>query len=211
MSVTLGIDIGQAVDPTAIVVIETFFPEKLNAEDRPEKQHQIRWIEKIPLGTSYLSVVDRIATVAEAASVISSPIMILDATGVGRPVFDMLRQRTSISLRAVTFTGADKLKKTGTYSYKVPKRDLVTALEVVLQSRRLHAIPACPLQEDLRAELGSFEVNLSDRGHDTYDGASGKHDDLVSALALAVWWAERKGAASGFVEYWKAAGAGIRL
>jgi hypothetical protein len=193
MTVAIGIDIGQAVDPTAIIVVESYLPEPERTEDRPEIQHQIRWIEKVPLGTSYLQVVERITVVAERCVFIGHPTMVVDATGVGRPVVDMLRKRSKASLRAVTFTGGDKEKKSDAYSSRVPKRDLVTALEVVLQSRRLHVVPDCPLQEDLAAELQSFEVNLNARGHDTYDGASGKHDDLVSALMLALWYAERHG------------------
>lgn len=202
MTVTVGVDIGQAVDPTAIVVIETYRPEREHIDDRPERQHQIRWIEKVPLGTSYERVVERIAVVAERCVLIGHPVLVVDATGVGRPVVDMLRARSSASVRAVTFTGGDKEKKVSAYATRVPKRDLVTALEVVLQARRLHVVPDCPLQDDLAAELGSFEVNLSARGHDTYDGASGKHDDLVSALMLAAWWGERGGQGDAFIEAW---------
>jgi len=207
MSVTIGVDIGQAVDPTAIVVVETGRYEAQFVDDVPEKQHHIRWIEKVPLGTSYSQVVERIALVAERCELLGPAVIVVDSTGVGRPVVDMLRKRTTTPLRAVTFTGADKVKQSDAYTYKVPKRDLVTALEVVLQSRRLHVVPDCPLQEDLRAELGAFEVNLNARGHDSYDGATGKHDDLVSALSLAIWWAERRGGAEGFIEYWRSTAA----
>jgi hypothetical protein len=206
MTVAIGVDIGQAVDPTAIIVVETYRPEPEHVDDKPEKHHQIRWIEKVALGTSYLQVVERIAVVAERCVLIGHPVMIVDATGVGRPVVDMLRKRTSTSLRAITFTGGDKEKKTDAYSTRVPKRDLVTALEVVLQSRRLHVVPDCPLQEDLAAELQAFEVNLNARGHDTYDGASGKHDDLVSALMLAIHHAERHSLDWG--EMWRNMAAG---
>jgi hypothetical protein len=41
---------------------------------------------------------------------------------------DVLRKRSTASLRAVTFTGSDKEKKSGAYSTRVPKRDLVTAV-----------------------------------------------------------------------------------
>jgi hypothetical protein len=203
VTVAIGVDIGQAVDPTAIVVVETYRDEPEHVDDKPEKQHQIRWLEKVALGTSYLQVVERIAVVAERCHLLGSSMLVVDATGVGRPVVDMLRKRTTTPLRAVTFTGGDREKKTDAYSSRVPKRDLVTALEVVLQSRRLHVVPDCPLQEDLAAELQAFEVNLNARGHDTYDGASGKHDDLVSALMLALHHAERGGVGAGFAEAWR--------
>lgn len=201
--ITIGCDIGQSVDPTAIIVLESGRPEPTHPKDRPEKRHIVRWIEKIPLGTSYVQVVERIAVVGEYAQRIGHPVLVLDSTGVGRGVVDMLKKRTPISLRAVTFTGGDSENQTDAYSFRVPKRDLVTALELVLQSRRLDVVPDCPLQQDLRAELGNFQFNISARGHDTFDAASGSHDDLVSALMLGLWFAERGSTSEAFIEAWR--------
>ena len=36
-------------------------------------------------------------------------------------------------------------------------------------------------------ELQAFRVTLTARGRDTYAARSGEHDDLVLAVALAVW------------------------
>ena len=199
MPIIIGVDVGQAVDPTAIVAVDTYRPEQAHIDDRPEQHHLIRWLEKIPLGTHYDKVVDRIATVAEDASTIDRTRIVIDATGVGRPVVDMLRKRTRTSVLAVTFTGGANETETDAYASRVPKRDLVTALEVVLQGRRLHAVPDLYLVEDLRAELSHFEVNISARGHDTYDASSGKHDDLVMALCLAIWSAERGSSADAMI------------
>ena len=44
---------------------------------------------------------------------------------------------------------------------------------------------------DLRAELVAFQFELSQRGRDSYEAASGFHDDLVLAFSLAVWNAEK--------------------
>jgi hypothetical protein len=187
------------VDNTAIVALDSYLPEQSHIDDRPEKIHLIRWLEKIPLGTHYEKVVDRIATVAEDASTIDRTRIVIDATGVGKPVVDMLRKRTRVSVFAVTFTGGADENQIDAYASRVPKRDLVTALEVVLQGRRLHTVPDLPLVEDLRAELSHFEVNISARGHDTYDASSGKHDDLVMALCLATWAAVRGNSADALI------------
>ena len=37
------------------------------------------------------------------------------------------------------------------------------------------------------AELEAFRVTLTAKGRDTYAARSGEHDDLVLAVALAVW------------------------
>jgi hypothetical protein len=202
--VTIGVDVGQAVDPTAIVVLNSYMPEPTHVDDRPERQHLIRSIEKVPLNTSYEHVVDRIATVAEYAAEWGRPQIVIDATGVGRPIIDMLRKRTRIPMRAVTFTGAAHESRSDAFSHGVPKRDLVSTLEVVLQGRRLHATSLGLLfAEDLRAELSTFEVNVSARGHDTYDAVSGKHDDLVMALCLALWWANRANESDAWIGAWR--------
>lgn len=203
MNMTVGVDVGQSVDPTAIIVLDSFVPEPQHIDDDPGTHHMIRWAEKVPLGTSYNQVVERIAVVAEQANEYARALIAIDATGVGRPVVDMLRKRTSIQMRAITFTGASAETRTGAYGFRVPKRDLVTALEVVLQERRLHAVPDLPLIEDLQAELATFEVNISARGHNTFDAASGKHDDLVMALCLAIWSASRHGEGQAFMTAWR--------
>jgi hypothetical protein len=212
MSVAIGVDIGQSVDPTAIVMLDTDRPEPADRDDEPELRHLIRWIERVPLGTSYDQVVERIAQVAEASRSWGDPLIVLDATGVGRPIVDLLKCRTGVPLRAVTFTSGDREVQPEYNVHRVPKRDLVTALEVVLQARRIEVVPDCPLQPDLQAELASFDFGFSARGHDTYEAASGSHDDLVMALSLAVWWGSRSevGAGHAFMEAWRRHAAGRR-
>jgi len=199
MAITVGCDIGQSVDCSGIVVVSSYVPEPTHVDDRPEMRHRVRWVEKIPLGTGYPAVVERIVTVAEAAAYHGPPVIVLDATGVGRPILDMLRQRTSISIRAVTYTGAAKESQTDAYSYRVPKRDLMATLELVLERDLIETVPDLPLAEDLEAEIRNFKWTTSDRGHTTYEGHHGTHDDLVNALCLALWGATRRGSADAMI------------
>jgi len=204
MGLVLGCDIGQAVDPTAIVVAESYKPEPEHPDDRPLVEFLVRWVERVPLGTSYVDVVERIAAVSEQALLVDRHVVVVvDQTGVGRPIYDMLRRRCTVPLRGITFTAAADEILPNPSQIRVPKRDLVTALEVALEDRRLHMHPNIALAEDLRAELQQFQVNLSARGHDTYEAGRGHHDDLVMALCLAVWWGSRKGQGSAFVQAWR--------
>jgi len=194
MALSVGVDIGQAADPTAIIVAETYRPQRIDAaEPAPARRHRVRWVERVPLGTLYGTVVERVAAVAEAAQSWGPTMMVLDATGVGRPIVDMLKRQTSVPLRAVTFTSGEHETQPEYDCHRVPKVDLVTSLETVLQSRRLEVTPDCPLRDDLAAELGAFDFAMSDRGHASFEAASGSHDDLVMALCLAIWWGERSG------------------
>jgi hypothetical protein len=198
VSVTLGVDIGQASDPSALILLESYRPTPTDSNEWLPVRHRIGWIERVPLGTLYGQVVERIATVAESARAWGSPIIVLDATGVGRPIVDMLKARTTVQLRAVTFTAGEHEVQPQFDVFRVPKVDLVTSLETVLQSRRLECAPDVPLQEDLTGELSIFDFTIGERGRATFEAASGSHDDLVCALMLAVWWAERPNPAAIF-------------
>ena len=119
----------------------------------------------------------------------------IDATGVGRPVLDMMRA-AGLDPVAVSITGGRSASFDGD-TWRVPKRMLVRALAAALEAGRLKVARDLPLAGALLAELRAFRRQISKRGHDSYAGA-GAHDDLVIAAALAVWWpATEKRLASG--------------
>jgi hypothetical protein len=64
-------------------------------------------------------------------------------------------------------------------------------LEVLLQSRRLREAPALPSAAMLAKELASFQVKVTDAAEMEMDAwRQGTHDDLVLAVAVAVWLGE---------------------
>ena len=79
-------------------------------------------------------------------------------------------------------------------NWRVPKRDLVGAVQVPLQQQRLQFAEALPLTSVLTQELLTFKVTIDPAtAHDSYAAWRERdHDDLVLALALAVWWGERE-------------------
>jgi hypothetical protein len=80
--------------------------------------------------------------------------------------------------------------------YSVPKGDLVGMLEVILSTRRLHVAPGLPYAQELDKELRAFGYEMGATGRPKYEG-KGAHDDIVTALSLALWGAERGGNATG--------------
>ena len=77
-------------------------------------------------------------------------------------------------------------------SFRVPKRDLVAAVQVLLQNSRLKIAPELELAPVLKKELLNFRVKIDPRtAHDSYEHwREGDHDDLVLATALACWYCE---------------------
>jgi hypothetical protein len=123
-----------------------------------------------------------------------APLVVADKTGVGRPVVDMLRA-ADLKPVAVTITGGDAVSRDG-LDYRVPKRDLVSVVQVLLQAERLKIARALPEAQTLTSELLAFKVSISLKGHDSYGNDVGPwrenpHDDLVLAVALACWFGEK--------------------
>jgi hypothetical protein len=176
----MGIDLGQVTDFTAIVVLE------VNSE--PSPTYDCGHLERVPLGTPYPEQVDRIADLIADLREIGHVRVLVDGTGVGRPIVDLLRPRVG-KMTAVTITGGNSVSLRNRGEICVPKRDLVSAVKLALQAGRLRIGSDLPEADVLIRELLAFEAKITTSGHDQYEASwrEGEHDDLVLALALAVW------------------------
>jgi len=119
--------------------------------------------------------------------------LVVDCTGVGKGVWEMLgRRMPTITRKVVFFTSGQNETQPEYNVHRVPKVDLVKSMTLVKQGKRWEVVPDLPLLEDLLAELGALDEELSLRtGHRSYGARAGYHDDLVSALVLALWWGDR--------------------
>ena len=183
--VTIGVDIGQKHDPTAICVAE--------AETRADGDHfLIRNLERLALGTPYPEVAERIHRIATRVheKARATPTVYVDATGVGQPVIDLLQglRGPTWHLVDVTFTpGNKRLSGPGNPSrLALGKEYLASRLQALLRDQRIH-LPTGPEGRALAAELRNYELRISRNGHARFGAfRSGTHDDLATALGLAV-------------------------
>jgi hypothetical protein len=166
----IGIDLGQSQDYTAIAVVE-----------HKNDAFHLRHIERLPLDTPYTSVVKRIEALVDS---IPACQIVLDATGVGRPVLDSLRA-AGIEPLAVSITAGRKSRYENGMYY-LPKRELVRALITALENGKLQIASGLPLANVFLDEVSDFKRTVSAKGYVSYEAANG-HDDLVIAAALAVW------------------------
>ena len=192
----IGGDLGQSLDFTALAVLERV--ELTGAFDpamfawRKEVALRLRYLERVPLGTPYPEIVERVRRLTRAPELAGRCHVAVDATGVGRPVVDMLRVAGlgATILPAIITGGAAESLNNGYYS--VPKRDLITGLQVLLQSGRLQIAAGLKHGPDLVTELMGMRVKVGGEGREQYGAwREGTHDDLVFAVALA-YWAARK-------------------
>lgn len=116
--------------------------------------------------------------------------LIVDGTGVGVPVVNMLHH-AGLPVVPIWITGGETVSTKGRI-IRVPKRDLVSVLQVLFQTGRLKIASSLPLGPVLVNELMNFRAKITPAGHDTYEAWRERdHDDLVLALAIAAWYAER--------------------
>jgi hypothetical protein len=192
----IAVDLGKKRDWTALSIAQKFMDE-MPIPDEPETTrtqsvYEIPYLDRVR-NQSYELIADRIAGLKMRPE-LKTAMVVIDETGVGTAVGDMLEAR-SLQPWRVTITGGIEVTQQG-LAYHVPKRDLATIVAILLKSRRLRIAKELPLAEALKAELENFEAKISlTTGHDSYgagdDWREGNHDDLVLAVALAVWLGER--------------------
>lgn len=188
-----GLDLGQANDYTAWIVLERIE----HGEDRIAR-YDVRHIDRVR-GEPYPAIVEHTRSLVEtlrAARPRPALDLVVDYTGVGRPVADMIADaRIDADVRLVTITGGDSETVGDRGERRVPKRNLAGVIQVLLQSERLRIGRDLALASVLTGELVNFRVRINLGGHDSYgageDWREGSNDDLVLALALACWQGER--------------------
>jgi hypothetical protein len=176
----LGLDLGQIQDYTALAVVE-------RVGDQAE--YRVRYLKRFPLNTPYDVIIELVKQGVQNER-IAPNLLVVDSTGVGNPVVDLLI-RSGLRLVPIVIHGGMNVSGDGRY-LRVPKRDLVGVLQVLLQAKRLKIAGGLPESKTLTEELLNFRVRISDAGHDSYGvWREGVHDDLVLAVSLACWVAER--------------------
>jgi hypothetical protein len=177
-----GLDLGQRWDPTAAAIIER--PQRYGGPGPLVVRH----LQRAPLGTGYPAIVNAVREAVRSEELRGQCSLVVDATGLGAPVLDMLKMAgLGCELTAVTITGGDKESQSGA-NWSVPKRDLMSGLQLALEQGQLKIAKGIESAGALVKELTS--VRMAQRGMGRVRvGADGfgEHDDLVMAVALAVW------------------------
>lgn len=191
ISYFVGLDLGQPHEFTALAVVE-----KTSVADHEGKRHTgyaVRHLERFAIGTPYGEVFDRVVGMF-ASPPLKDGTLVIDQTGVGKPVVKVLRERDDRpSLVEVTIGAGLQAEYDGHGGWLVPKLDLVGGLQVLLQEKRLKVAESLAEANTLVRELTNFRVKpLPANTTDPLAAwREGQHDDLVFAVVLAVWQAER--------------------
>jgi hypothetical protein len=210
--ITVGIDVGQIKDPTAVCVCEVTqvdtgkvryaAKQTLGKPDHKgnwipatgidpvmRSEYTVRHIRRLPLGTSYPDVAEHIADMLCNDLFQNRNVRVLiDVTGVGRAIYDDLKREISLRPKCKHIILKPISFVHGEKYNKtlgtLGKAFLVSKLQSALQGRRVHA-PDTPEMKATIDELRVYEIKVTDEGKDTYGASIGKHDDLATALGLS--------------------------
>lgn len=194
----IGVDLGQSQDPTAVVLVErekVVLPERDAAtwENLVEYNYHVKGTRRLKLGTPYPEIVNQVLSVASLLPGPRQIVYVVDATGVGRPVVDLLKDAVGnvAPIVPVIFTGGE-VQRYDQGFYTVPKKDLIHNVMVLLQTGRLKIAERSEDSRTLVHELTNMRMKLTASANETYEAwRQGQHDDLVFALALACWRAKK--------------------
>jgi hypothetical protein len=196
----LAVDFGQSNDYTALLAGETHisiertvqryqhYAHETQVAERRTYTYRIRNAHRVTLGTSYPLIATQIGLFLQ---VMPDSDLIVDGTGVGKAVIDILR-REKLRPISIVITGGVQFTKVHWNEYHVPKTDLVGALQVVAQEMRVKVAPEIALRDVLEREIAAFTPRRTATGLMTFEGADGEHDDLVMALACGIWHQENR-------------------
>ena len=181
----IGLDLGQANDFTAIVVLKT----QAAPADPLETDLQVIHLERVR-HKPYPEIVDHVTRLVQALRTQGPCDLVVDATGVGRGIVDLLRPVQPVR---VNITGGQAVNLSDGF-WNVPKKDLIAVTVVAFQNEKIKIANSLELGPILAQEMMNLKAKINTNGHTELkaDWREGEHDDLALACACAVWWAGHK-------------------
>jgi hypothetical protein len=165
---------------------------------------RIGYLARLPLHTPYPVVVDAIRRIL--SNLPRKTDLIVDFTGVGRGIYDMLVDR-GLNPIGLTMTGGFETHRSGGI-VTVPKSTLVSKLVARVHSAELRVHRDLSDWPVLKRELLNFRSGVTPAGQETWNARACEHDDLVIATALALWGLGDDATPFGGLARWYAGQAG---
>lgn len=199
----VGLDLGKSQDFTALCVDELiafdrvvlerskFAPTVSETGRRRVMRHRIRNLHRYRRGTPYPEIGRDVASVMRQLPIMHrKPELVVDRTGVGAPVVDGLREM-DLHPTSIGITGGTVINEVSSTEINVPKLLLASTIDACLSEDRLAITDEADASDALKAELAGFHARVRPTGSVALEAwREGTHDDLVLALALAVWRGE---------------------
>lgn len=187
-----GIDLGESGNHTAHAAVERV---RLPVPKIRQKfRYVIRFLEEFELGIHYPEQIDRLKETLSHDAFKNARVG-ADYTGVGRPVIQMMKkQKVHPGLVPILITSGNAATwDKESEGWHVPKRDLVGTLQILLQADLIAWHERLPAARKLEKQLQNFKVRITKSKNETFGAEGRNQDDVVLAVAIAVWLGENTG------------------
>ncbi|HBY63961.1 MAG TPA: hypothetical protein DEH78_29410, partial [Solibacterales bacterium] len=139
----VGLDLGQAQDHTALVVVERRVLRRTVTDGvvvtavRMEYEYAVRAAARLALGMSYVDVAKKVTGAVRKLSREGRCTLVVDASGVGAAVLDSLRGEVrEARVLGVVLTGG-RWTTRGAGRWNVPRREVLGLVQVMLEKGEL--------------------------------------------------------------------------
>ena len=178
----ISLDPAQLHDYSALAVIEKeggiYRIVSLSRKQRLPYTEIVAWAQKVYLNPKFRE------------DVAHPPFFLLDVGGVGRAIADMLTA-AKVPVTGIQLTGGEAETKEGNTHY-VSKSLLIGRFLRAWDEGRVKMPAAASFLDLFNSELRAFKGEMSSQGRVRFEAEQGEHDDLVLAVAQAVWWGETR-------------------
>ncbi len=207
----VGVELGARMENTAISVTErVYLPtgeryiasyhdrgrERLQAREKVTVEYRVRHLERRLPPVRCKGVAER---VAELVGAVGECVVAMDLTRTGRPVLALIMgavhevtkdTHASVSQCPITVTGEHgAVSHSPDVGWLVPRRDLVSSALLLFEQEQLKIAEGLDLARTLTQEFTDFKPKAPKEELEGWRLA--KNDDLVLAVAMSIWAAER--------------------
>jgi phage FluMu gp28-like protein len=172
----LGVDLGETHDPTALVALR-------QVGDEFHATH----LERLKLNTSYERVTQGVVQLMEKPWYVDTA-LVVDATGVGRPVVERMEDVGLNPIPVVITGGVNEIHEPGDWSWRVPRKTLLTIVQILFMRGQIKLPAGHKLTAELEHEIRNVKRRAKAGTNEATEiGRETEHDDIFFALCLAAW------------------------
>lgn len=189
----VGVSVGVMAQPTAIAVIEQESRQETDG-GRETTAIRLRHLERMSMASSYPDLASKLRAIIEGLSEkekARESDLLVDMTGTGKAIIEFFKNEDLDPTRVVITAGHGE-QRDDTGIWRIAKVELVGSLQVLFQTDKFKVASGLTLVDELKDELTNFRMKTQAmNGSDIESWREGKFDDLVFAVAIATWQAQK--------------------
>ena len=186
----ISVSLGGAAGPTGLAVIEPrseYWHPKGNESELDWKNHYtVFWLERLSPGRPSSAIAARVREIAAERQLGHGYDVLVDITKTGSAAVRSLEDLGVRYVRPIEITNADATAYHNDVE-RVSFRDVGGTLNVVVQDDRIRVSKELILAPSLLTDLEALDPAMPRRASE-----AGQSDDLMIAVAMAVWWGESR-------------------